>query len=457
MRSFRRRIAQGWLLPVCAFAIGCGETKPSPQGVLVSCPDHVRVIVKSSTGADSAVQAFAVPGAITLIPEFHDCQRLADPSDKTFGPLAAVFSGFGQSLDNPPLMTQPDSAAALIVSSLEYAPLGLGQANNCLYLWGEDVGNRIVYHAGMLKVGSDEARCSKPLGNDAATLLHVREIKVAGLLPGGSRWDQDLENSQSFISTRCGASWCEVGLAKTKDPTSQGWASATALDVAIPVGYEAVYSVKGWHDDQRLPIPIAETATPKTLGTDLISVTTAARAIVVPDTILQTKPDTAFFNNRWVPTVRVHLSQAMPQYEVKYGFQLSTRYTVNLVSVCRIPKLANGSLSGSCEGLTPTDLCSGLSEPDPKALWFARVQGAQDGVKYHCVEYKDHGIHGPPFTARWRWPAKPPTAASTGGPGGFGMPFGLFGRREPTRVLLDEGLGLVGLWHWCAAGCCTLW
>jgi hypothetical protein len=458
MRSLRRRIAHGGFLLCCAVAIACGEDK-RPQGALVSCPDHVRVLVASSTGTDSAVQAFQVPGAITLVPEYHDCQRLVDVTDRKFGALAAIFSGVGESQDPlPPRMAQPSAAAALIVSSAENAPLGIGPGNNCLYLWGLYRGDSVIaHHARMLKVGADESRCSQPLGTANAKVLHVTVLSTPGLVPGGSRWDHDPEHAQSFISSRCGAAWCEIGQPKTIDPTTQGWESAAAFDVAIPAGYEAVYNVKGWHDDQRLPIPIDPTATPKVIATDEIGVTPSSRAIVVPDTILQQKPDTAYFNNRWVPTVRVHLSTAITPYEMKFGLQASTRATVNLVSVCRVPKMPDGSLSGTCDGVTSTSLCAGISDPDPNAIWFGRIQGAQSGVRYHCVEYHSHGIHGPPFTARWRWPSKASTAPTTGATGGFGMPFGLFGRREPARVVIDEGLGLVGLWHWCAAGCCTIW
>src|SRR5262245_15484085 len=140
MRSASRRIARGWilLLGITAIAVaGCGgggpAVPPSP-GALKNCLNHTQVLVQSSNGEDSPVVTFQVPGDITLVPEYHDCQRLTDPQDGQFGPLAAVFASVGQTDSNPPLMPTADSAAALIVSSGSYPSLNIGPGNNCLYL-----------------------------------------------------------------------------------------------------------------------------------------------------------------------------------------------------------------------------------------------------------------------------------------------------------------------------------
>src|SRR6188768_3313633 len=50
---------------------------PTP-GSLVLCPSHDGVVVINGTGTDTTtVLAFATPGEITLMPEYHDCQRFA--------------------------------------------------------------------------------------------------------------------------------------------------------------------------------------------------------------------------------------------------------------------------------------------------------------------------------------------------------------------------------------------
>ena len=99
------RISRAGWTALCSLLLlnGCGAQDPrvapagdtTPQAVLTRsvCPQHQPVWIPASEDtAWRQVASLTVPGAITQIPEFHDCQRLLRPGEAGYGPTAAIYA-----------------------------------------------------------------------------------------------------------------------------------------------------------------------------------------------------------------------------------------------------------------------------------------------------------------------------------------------------------------------------
>lgn len=407
-----------------------------PAGTLMDCPNHDSVLVSNGTFS-AGVDTFSVSGAITLIPEYHDCQRFV-MNDGKFGPLVAIFAASRDAQEAPPPpRTSADSAVAQIVSGGDYGDLGIIGGHNCLYMW-----KATNWSAVMVQVGRVDA-CDTRIdtGGRTAIGLFVREIPppdgVTGPWPRGARWDMDTVNARQYISIACGGQWCEVH----KDRT--GVSSGTYTN-APSNAHRAVFGIKGWYDEQRLTLP-----DPLGSGNEIPTV----RGSVFPEPGLRDITSLDAFNAHWIPTARVHIVAPSPEYKNHFGLEAGgIPNPMNEVSACR-------GRWADCDATGAPDPCPAATPVGVTEMLFARVESANTRqISYHCLYYRKHGVHGPRETARWRWPSlKMPAASNSTTPGGLGLPFGMGMIVRPAApLMLLNGGGIGGIWHWCPEGCCTM-
>jgi hypothetical protein len=362
---------------------------------------------------------FSLPGRITDIPEFHDCQRLINHSEPTrYLEFAAVFArenlseAFARRSDQkngfirdssgrarlesagatPPYRTDAEIvrtgiAVAEVVSDMDYPPLGIGRGFNCMYLAGKGAN----WVGVMVSVGIDEKQC------EGLVITPGMGVKGLWAKPSGSypddvppvaRWDFDAGYNEHVIGIKCDDRWCDV----TGRLTGKGGQPAGGS------GHPKQQRIKGWYDEQQLaeydPTTKKVTGPGKPTGT------------LIPDPDLGTfiREDTfSDPNQTWLPVARVALNSVSPAYLKKYGFvqsassgQLSAMLKVSLckgdATRCKIPADAT-ELRKRCVNKT------GVTAP----LWFAKYEFGSNDTRYYCVVYRGHpGFQIPPV-ARWRW------------------------------------------------------
>jgi hypothetical protein len=347
----------------------------------------------------------------TDVPEYHDCQRLVNDDEQTFGPLAAVFAA--RDLDDT-LTFQADRTraglrighAAVLVRSIDgnYAPLGISQGFSCLYVWRDPVRDA-DWHAKLVPVGDAHGRCRQPLvvTPEPDPPLQVVRTTVPGFTsdvsyPAVARWDWDAAAKHQYIGLKCGAGWCEVG--------QRGFTPSPSI--ADAVGGSArgvrVLAVKGWYDQQRLAVMRDGRMVPGPVS---------AAVIPVPD--LGRYMSRAEFAT-WRTVAYVALSGDAPVYAGKFNLHAPSP-TASLARPGAFSPRAAASAPAP-NGLNEIRLCygrkgdcfrGGVAPPAcgatiDAAAWWALVASAQGGPpKAFCIKRTDHAGVTIPGTARWRW------------------------------------------------------
>jgi hypothetical protein len=382
-----------------------------------SCPNH-DYPVKTE---DDSFSVVPLAGAITDIPEFHDCQRLLVLNPRTkgmsYGPLVGIWvsDSLGTRLTELAMLNTGSVPMALAFAELfswdgNYGPLGIRKRWNCLYLYPSP--DTLGLRAKMVQVRDFNA-CGSPqmvraLIGDTVTDLYVRRDPRGGSqssdFPPVGRWDWDAMGSRQYIGLKCGAAWCEVATT----PHFQSSPRYSAPPGMAATGGRPVYAVKGWYDEQMLAV-----REPSWLP-DWLSWLAPVRpggftGTIVPDPGLDGM-DRARFDG-WVRAGEVVVSQASPKYTA------SNFGPGALMSGASPRKVATVFL---CHG----DSCGNpiaCHWKDPSDKWWARVE-YEGRVKYRCVNRVDHsgGDRPIPGAARWFWEAND-----------------------------EKG------WYGCAAGCCT--
>jgi hypothetical protein len=390
---------------------------------------------------------FAVPGPITDVPEFHDCQKfiLVQNDTASYGPLVAIFASFRLdslmdslqaqplartarrpqrgpqrppgALPRPGVQPRPERAdamggatpgprafrraasAALIFNyGTEYRPLGIKPAFSCLYMFLDD---RDSLHAMVTSIGEQEKDCLLTIDptSTEGTWLQVRRTRFAGLgardIPPVARWDWDPMRSEQYIGIKCGDAWCEIG--------REGFSpSPYYLEPAAgPAEMARVVTIKGWYDEQRLAVISGGVAVPSNVvGT------------IFPHPKLGTYSDIESFTGRWVLVAFVKLSAASDQYRLKHNFDGTPAGTsMNRMYACYGTK-------ESCEvdaddlscPLPPTDIHIDKAGTDG-STWWLKVIAPGGRVTYKCLIRRGHEElgHQIPGTTRWRWVANDET------------------------------------------------
>jgi hypothetical protein len=147
-----------------------------------NCPDHTPIRFVLANDSAVTLDALSVSGKITLIPEFHDCQRLIDDTGLKYGPLVGVYVSFLNAqipaLPPIPVVRRPSlsggrptqarvptgastitaattaiAAAELVAFDGDYDTLGIKLGFNCLYLLNDGSATRVT--ARMVRVGKN--------------------------------------------------------------------------------------------------------------------------------------------------------------------------------------------------------------------------------------------------------------------------------------------------------------
>lgn len=407
-------------------------TNPN-EWLLRDCKAHWDSVVRISHDSvftvpfTSPTGGYALPGAITHVPEYHDCQRFI--VDKKWGPITvgkkygahiAVFVAYDAHMStivtpvpsDPPgvvpggatplVQTTGTAFSAVLILNMgqPYGPLKIRTGFSCLYTWQDAAAVQPAWRAKIVYVGIDDNRCLKPVSKpDTLTgyELQVRVLHPSGFInanqyPQAARWDWDSKRGEQYIGVACGNAWCDIG---RKDFTS----SKAYLNAPGSVSLaNQVQSIKGWYDEQLLANPGSGGPIP-----------TKLKGTVIPDTSLGNR--TAADYGVFLPVAYIALSNDSEVYRKKLNLYKSFAPNAPLDSLNRLFYCYNtkemcGVPADDGSGFAPTtcDLA-----PGPPKKWWVRIDPAKPSAGrrsiYRCVTPMDHpGLtRKTPSTVRWRW------------------------------------------------------
>jgi hypothetical protein len=416
----------------------------------VECPHNWKPYL------DSAVVPgqLTVPGRITNIPEFHDCQRFVATSGVgfTYLPLFAIFGAWDlasrwdsvihhsasltpgptepidsvsgdlaattklpQAIAHPSSVPTRESSGSArsgwafveVLSEGRYGALGIGPGFNCAYFYmaKDTLRARMVHFEGM-----HEPHCELPVDPDtlAGYPLFVRRTKHPSHTspadyPATARWDWDPAHNIQYFGVKCGDAWCEVGHYGFV-PSELPSLPATA-DAATP-NWRRVRHIKGWFDQQRLaPALVANPGAPDPGWGTLFA-----------DPLLITRRVSDFTGN-WVLVARARLDPSLATYESKWNLTPAGADRENLLYMCRGPwetcrasaEHVRDFAPGPIPPLAPACPTADDVTPADKGVWWAGTVSSKRTVGFACVIRRDHSADfaalglRPTGTVRWRW------------------------------------------------------
>ncbi len=360
---------------------------------------------------------FLIPGLITDVPEYHDCQRFLVKNGKgglKYDSLEAIFVrykldsvyGIFRGREKPNIRDAKPSGTAYasdgfqvvgqVLSYGDYAPLGIKKGNDCLVLKWMTVNNETTYEASMVGVGDDGDRCKNDppqlLTQDANRVqLDVALVRTVGVVPPVSRWDWDAGDSLQYIGIACPTGWCEVHSPKPFRSSPLYGGSHDPI-------------TKGWYDEQYLATYASHTLVHdgSTFGT------------VYPDPRLAHQTMVTYTS--WQPVAWVALRTASHAYREKLNFDPAPPLSVPLVGLAdkNISRLLNEV--ELCFVPTGTTGCLSVGEPqlpkncapDPtnKGPWYARETppyGVANVSTITCAIFRSYPDTQAPAVVRWRW------------------------------------------------------
>ncbi len=358
--------------------------------IITVCPQHDSVWVPAKIGALFWTRraTLAMPGTLTQIPEFHDCQRLLSANGSEYGPEAGVYadSAVADLLDTAKLLENGSDSlkavgVATIVSDGEYNKLWIERGINCLYLYTKNQKPR----AFMMSV-PDGQDCAKRVAVQTANPLFVDEepettpFTKADFSPA-ARWDWDnrANNKFQFIGLPCGIAYCLYG--------HPGAISSFRHDrLGMSPKARRVWRMRPWYDEQILGVI-------PTGGTNLVP--SGVFGTVFPHPDLNDRNDLTYENAdpAYLLAAEIKLQATIPQYQSKFGLEATTDST-NKVYLCK----------------GPSQRCIPQSETVPTCpagttdFWYAKIVSASGSLtKYRCVVRHLHPNFPIPGNARWWW------------------------------------------------------
>jgi hypothetical protein len=375
---------------------GGGETRVALHP---ECPGHDFYIIYYTLGpgGDDTLSADTLnqlpnAGAISKVPEYHDCQMLAEGSSPKYVSLAGIFAyeALGTAYADPAQLPDQVRAAAEIVNfDRYYRALGLEVGFNCLYLW--QTGQ--AWHARLFSAGGTPELCTRTLGDWNASDGHPLSVvrsREEGLenpdYPPVARWDWDPQGKYNFASIRCGDAWCEVRPQSALAPGSMGKRPPHIVtpEPKVPPRtprWNRVALVRGWYDEQRLALPSG--------GGLVFSEVVGA---IVPHPDLGTRTLASEYDGAWLEVARIQLDAAAGAdvYRTKMGLEVGT----NIIEMQRFPAL-------------PTALITGCNADQEGNFWVASIRQEGGRTTHRCVTRRIHSDLPEPLampgTARWRW------------------------------------------------------
>lgn len=405
--------------------ISGGATAATSMASIPEC-HHENKMVKTQgvAGVTTTLTTLSVSGAITNVPEFHDCQRFV-VGDSDYGPLVAIYVSYKLDslvdsiarLDSTKTYVAETTTNAVGVSEIydydgDYAPLGIRHGFNCLMLYKKNH----AYEAKIWPV-DDEKKCvTTGFDPTRADLIPLQVKPWGGVIttppgtqtyPPVARWDWDSDHKQQYIGLRCRTQWCEIGAAgfasSARDLPDGGTTSGGPTEMTVR-------RVKGWYDEQFLDVPASAGGSAFRW--------TRVTAKVFPHPAMKTYTMATYYNattghsNGWVATGFVSMGSAIPHYKSKFNFDGTAAGAelkdMNKLHMCYGTK---GDCGINALAYTRCGYMNWLwSIFYPR--WWAQITPAGGGpVMQKCVIRREHpGVTmGVPGTARWRWLATDPT------------------------------------------------
>lgn len=369
-------------IPLGAIAVTLGLFGCHPSGPQVAgrpeCPTDV-IVLPSDTGYVTTTE-LAAPGPISLVPEYHDCQRFVNPEKTTYGPLVAIFATYKlDTVPDPVVPQQPtrallggtERAAATILNYNDpYEPLSIEHGINCLYM----VTSNGIWRAHIVKVWSDSA-CVRPMSENAGG-ADLNVTVLAGprgdSVPPVARWDWDPIVRKHYIGIRCGSQWCEVyDLSQPTLNSSPHYAGSIQA------------AVKGWYDEQYLAV--------RSVGGNGLA-PGGVLATIIPVANLADFT-VANFDTTWQKVAVVSLSDDSPKYHDKFNFvRAAPPAGKSEVWLCKGDPAACGISNAQVPASCP-------NKDDP---WWGKIV-ADGTTRYRCVIRRTHPGISIPGAVRWRW------------------------------------------------------
>jgi hypothetical protein len=465
----------GSVLGLAALAPGVGSMGTSaPESIaqgrsldtLPECPHDWELLPKRLGGRVSLVDGFALPGEITNVPEFHDCQKLILVDSRQrgglkYGPLVAVFAAYDlaglerrlgdtsllKQSSAPPVIRTPISSTtrttAVAGASTTTPP---GSASGVATLAGTSAGPRDTTDrggyalAGALILNTSlepyEPLNIKPgfsclylwrgaanKGTWRAMLVFVDTAQskcVAAVNPA--------ETDGVELSVRRDTVSGFERLSEDHYPPVARW----DWDSTHSVHYIGLKCGKGWCEVGRKDFVSARAHMPATIPPTHVARVQrikgwydeqllaepegrayrpgSLKGTIFPSPELQAMGWPAY-TNQWVEVGYVALNQRSDYY----------KKMLNLDSVSADAPLSRMNIFSMCYGtravcLSDTNasasVACGKSAPASKKLWWMRIKAAgSTSVIYRCVTRRDHEHLAAtiPGTARWRWLAEDET------------------------------------------------
>ena len=351
-----------------------------------------------------------LPGPITNVPEFHDCQRFILPGDTLFGHLVAVFVRYKLDVFMDSIMAMVNVAPndSTTINSLAtaqiynygpaYGPLGIAPNFSCLYL--SVAGG--TWRAKMVPVGEKDQDCAMPRNLNAlnGTPLTVVRTQAEGLpreaYPLVARWDRDSLGTY-YVGMSCGDAWCDIGPDGFKPARAHYQDDSDA---------SRVLRIKGWYDEQHLATRGANEDDPRPSG---------IRGTVIPHPDLHTYEGETF--TTWTRAGYIALDSIGPGFTESIASYYKTKFNLSSVSVTKQLDQMNqihichgtrARCSVPNSGMSTSELCG----PDKTWYgrrinrWWVKLQSpAVNNDVHKCVTRRGHeDLDVPiPGTARWRW------------------------------------------------------
>lgn len=424
-----------WISVACLAALaaaatyGCEKPKPLLAG-RPECPHSWSKFLDTTVYSHSgpaliplSYNQFSLPGAITDIPEFHDCQRLISPTNPDrYVAHAAIFAAFdldgayarrkkanptglireqtgrlrrasrsaGAEYSTDESVVSEGVAVAEIVSEGDYPQLGIGRGFNCLFLDGTGT----AWSGVMVFVGQKEEKCEGLVPTSTMKLAKLW-VRTGGVgtsptdVPPVGRWDVDAKVAVQLMGIKCDDRWCDIGGQFDFEPRRP------AGDATRPKEQR----IKGWYDEQRL----AEFDP----GSGNVTTPGASTATVIPDRELgsYTMPGFEASGVTWLPVARVAMDKGSITYSKKNGFEpVPSSMPMNAMTYVYLCK---GDADRCQIPATAVDLRARcVSNP----RWWAKTQHGPAAAKYYCVKYRGHPAgFSIPAVVRWRWRANDET------------------------------------------------
>jgi len=377
--SFRRLAVMVTSMGLTVGVFSCNPTSPPPGAAAArpECPADV-ILVPADSGLYSTT-VIAASGPISLVPEFHDCQRFTDSARTVYGTMVAIFArnaleavpdpvpGAAATTSHVLLAGSEQASATILNYDTPYQPLRIEKGINCLYLYSLNA----VWQARIVPVTSDQA-CLQPMdpaGAGADLRVDVLEPPPGIDIPPVARWDWDVAVGQHYIGIRCGTRWCEVY--SPSQPSLKSSASYRGTKLV---------SAKGWYDEQYLAVQQGPDLVPgAALGT-IFPVGDLAAAVVEN------------FEKVWVQVALVSLSTASVEYKEKFNFVAGPApLGQSAISLCR------GDAQACLPAAATVNECNNQSDP-----WWARIVSGSE-TRFRCVIRRTHPGVSIPGAARWRW------------------------------------------------------